>query len=70
MVSSLFPQLKLAVENNENIESTMSLQKAGEWIKDIVNRVKEMVDRYNFSKCFKVLHFKSIIIYEPIQNKV
>ncbi|XP_051740147.1 uncharacterized protein LOC127507219 isoform X2 [Ctenopharyngodon idella] len=46
MVSSLFPQLKLAVENNENIQSTMSLQKAGEWITEIVNRVKEMVDRY------------------------
>ncbi|XP_067235653.1 uncharacterized protein [Chanodichthys erythropterus] len=46
MVSSLFPQLKLAVENNENIQSAMSLQKAGEWITEIVNRVKEMVDRY------------------------
>ncbi|XDV52637.1 hypothetical protein PO909_021343 [Leuciscus waleckii] len=46
MVSTLFPQLKLAVENNENIQTTSSLEKAREWIAEIVNGVEEMVDRY------------------------
>ncbi|XP_077067499.1 uncharacterized protein LOC143721150 [Siphateles boraxobius] len=46
MVSTLFPQLKLAVENNENIQTTNSLEKAREWIAEIVNRVEETVDRY------------------------
>ncbi|XP_067292684.1 uncharacterized protein [Pseudorasbora parva] len=46
MVSSMFPLLKLAVENNENIQATMSLEKAREWITEIVNSVTEMVDRY------------------------
>ncbi|XP_056108117.1 uncharacterized protein LOC130086034 [Rhinichthys klamathensis goyatoka] len=46
MVSTLFPRLKLAVENNENIQATSSLEKARDWIAEIVNRVEEMVDRY------------------------
>ncbi|KAK7117896.1 hypothetical protein R3I94_023193 [Phoxinus phoxinus] len=46
MVSTLFPRLKLAVENNENIQATSSLEKAREWIAEIVNRVEEMGDRY------------------------
>ncbi|XP_039519070.1 uncharacterized protein LOC120473348 [Pimephales promelas] len=46
MVSSMFPQLKLAVENNEDIQATMSLEKAREWIAEIVNKVEQMVDRY------------------------
>jgi len=45
MVSSMFPQLKLAIENNENIQATMSLEKAREWIAEIVNKVEQMVDR-------------------------
>ncbi|KAK7121209.1 hypothetical protein R3I93_022337 [Phoxinus phoxinus] len=46
MVSTLFPRLKLAVENNENIQATSSLEKAREWIAEMVNRVEEMVGRY------------------------
>ncbi|XP_073688415.1 uncharacterized protein [Garra rufa] len=46
MVSSLLPELKLAVEKDQTKVATMTLEKAGQWIAEIVDRVKEVVDRY------------------------
>ncbi|RXN20127.1 restin-like protein [Labeo rohita] len=46
MVSSLLPELKLAVEKDETMLATATLEKAKQWITEIVDRMKEMVDRY------------------------
>ncbi|KAK2867470.1 hypothetical protein QQF64_023161 [Cirrhinus molitorella] len=46
LVSTLLPGLKVAVEKNKTVLAIKCLEKARAWITDIINRVKEMVDRY------------------------
>ncbi|XP_016325278.1 uncharacterized protein LOC107675446, partial [Sinocyclocheilus anshuiensis] len=46
LVSTLLPALKVAVENNKSSVAVKSLEKARAWITEIINRVKDMVERY------------------------
>ncbi|KAK2867473.1 hypothetical protein Q8A67_025590 [Cirrhinus molitorella] len=46
MVSSLLPELKLAVKKDETTVAMMTLEKARQWIAEVVDRVEDMVDRY------------------------
>ncbi|KAG1931148.1 uncharacterized protein LOC120473344 [Pimephales promelas] len=46
LVSTLLPALKIAVEEDESILAIKSLEKARAWITEIVDKVGQMVDRY------------------------
>lgn len=50
LVSLLLPMLKNAIESNETKLTEMSLDTASKWIKEIVEKVKDMVDRYEQHK--------------------
>ncbi|XP_016085755.1 uncharacterized protein [Sinocyclocheilus grahami] len=47
LVSTLLPALKAAVEKNKSILAIKSLEKARAWITDIVEKVEQMVERYD-----------------------
>ncbi|KAK2867474.1 hypothetical protein QQF64_023165 [Cirrhinus molitorella] len=47
LVSTLLPALKAAVENNKSVLAIKSLEKARAWITEIVDKVEQMVDRYD-----------------------
>ncbi|XP_077067497.1 uncharacterized protein LOC143721149 [Siphateles boraxobius] len=46
LVSTLLPALKVAVEKDKSILAIKSLEKAKAWITEIVDKVEQMVDRY------------------------
>ncbi|CAM4735130.1 hypothetical protein PO909_021344 [Leuciscus waleckii] len=46
LVSTLLPALKVAVEKDKSILAIKSLEKARVWISEIVDKVGQMVDRY------------------------
>ncbi|XP_048015572.1 uncharacterized protein LOC125248039 [Megalobrama amblycephala] len=46
LVSTLLPALKVAVEKDKTILAIKSLEKARQWISEIVDKVEKMVDRY------------------------
>ncbi|RXN20128.1 restin-like protein [Labeo rohita] len=47
LVSTLLPGLKTAVEKNKSILAIKSLEKARAWITEIVDKVEQMVERYD-----------------------
>ncbi|XP_073688470.1 uncharacterized protein [Garra rufa] len=47
LVSTLLPGLKAAVEKDKSILAIKSLEKARAWITEIVDKVEQMVDRYD-----------------------
>ncbi|XP_043084804.1 uncharacterized protein LOC122331306 [Puntigrus tetrazona] len=47
LVSALLPGLKVAVEKDKSNLAIKSLEKAKEWMTEIIDKVKEMVERYD-----------------------
>lgn len=45
LVSTLLPALIVAVEKDKSILAVKSLEKARQWIMEIVDKVEQMVDR-------------------------
>ncbi|XP_051543325.1 uncharacterized protein LOC127434557 [Myxocyprinus asiaticus] len=68
LVKSLLPCLKVAVEKNKPQLALKFLEKAKEWIRDIISDVKEIVTRYNLHNN-QVASSTSDIITEKEETK-